>query len=56
MLCTGFSGFQYRGVSSGQHTVRVRATSTVTGDSVLSNSATIQVGEIVIDINGITGK
>lgn len=54
MLCAGFSGFQYTGVSSGQHTVRVRATST--GESVLSNSATVDVGEIVIDINGITSK
>ena len=55
-LCTGISGYQYTGVSSGQHTVRVKATATADGQIALSNTATVDLEVIAIDIFGISGK
>ena len=43
-------------MSSGQHTVRVRATATSDGQTASSNTATVYLKVLAIDINGISGK
>ena len=55
MFCTGFSGFQYSGVSAGQHTVVVRANSTETGQVATSAPAIVDVAELAIQFTGTTG-
>ena len=53
MHCTGTSGFQYSGVSSGPHIVTVRANNSV---EVLLLSCRVEVEVLAVDILGITGK
>ena len=42
-------------MSAGPHTVRVRATSTATGVVALSNIGTVNIDELAIQFEGITG-
>ena len=51
----GISGFQRRGLSSGQHTFTVRATSTASGLTV-ADSRSFNVNLNAIRFSGITGE
>lgn len=55
-MFTGISGFQYSGVSSGPHTVRVRGTSTDSGQVVVTNAGTVQIEVLAVDVLGIMGR
>ena len=55
IFCTGISGFQFRGVSAGQHTIVVRATSTETGLVAISDTAIVDISELAIGFTGISG-
>ena len=55
IFCIGISGFQFRGVSAGQHTIVVRATSTETGLVAISDTAIVDISELAIGFTGISG-
>lgn len=52
----GISGFQYKGVSAGQHTITVRATSSSTGLTATATTNPFNVDLLAIFFRGITGK
>ena len=53
---TGTSGFQYSGVSSGPHTIRVRGTSTESQQVVETNAGTVEIEVLAVDVTGIMGR
>ena len=52
----GSSGFQFRGVSAGQHTITVRATSTSTGLQATATTSQFNVDLNAIFFSGIRGE
>lgn len=51
----GISGFQYMGVSAGQHTITVRATSSLTGLTATTSTDPFNVDLFAIFFRDLTG-